>query len=73
MKRSIIGREPSILHFLENKLNWKTKHPQLQWKGLQPTKMGQLIWSFEFALPLGTFTHGGALESKVCLGEGRLW
>ena len=28
-----------------NTLNWKTKHPQLRWKGLQSTKMGQLIWS----------------------------
>ena len=27
-----------------NTLNSKTKHPQLRWKGLQPTKMGQLIW-----------------------------
>ena len=37
-----------------NTLNWKTKHPQLRWKGLQSTKMGQLIWSREFTLPLGT-------------------
>ena len=47
-----------------NTLNWKTKHPQLRWKGLQPTKMGQLIWSWEFTLPLGTLTHGGAFGIK---------
>ena len=47
-----------------NTLNWKTKHPQLRWKGLQPTKMGQLIWSLEFALLLGTPTYGGTFGIK---------
>ena len=28
-----------------NTLNSKTKNPHLWWKGLQSTKMGQLIWS----------------------------
>ena len=47
-----------------NTLNWKTKHPQLRWKGLQPTKKGQLIWSLEFALLLGTPTYGGTFGIK---------
>ena len=28
-----------------NTRNLKTKNPHLRWKGLQSTKMGQLIWS----------------------------
>ena len=33
-----------------NTLNSKTKNPHLRWKGLQSTKMGQLIWSVTILL-----------------------
>ena len=41
------GKRTKYLLFFWNRntLNSKTKNPQLQWKGLQSTKMGQLIWS----------------------------
>ena len=41
------GKRTKYLLFFGNRntLNSKAKNPQLRWKGLQSTKMGQLIWS----------------------------
>ena len=41
------GKRTKYLLFFWNRniLNSKTKNPQLRWKGLQSTKMGQFIWS----------------------------
>ena len=41
------GKRTKYLLFFGNRntLNSKTKNPQLRSKGLQSTKMGQLIWS----------------------------
>ena len=46
-KTTTNGKRTKYLLFFENRntLNSKMKNPQLQWKALQSTKMGQLIWS----------------------------
>ena len=58
-----------------NTLNWKTKHPQPWWKGLQSTTTGQLIWSV--TIPFGYFRclwillpTMGYLESMFASGRG---
>ena len=78
-KTTTNGKRTKYLSFFgkRNTLNWKTKNPQLRWKGLlQSTKMGQLIWSVTIPFRhLGCsrlFCTVGHLESNVCLGEGRV-